>query len=421
MNAKEVLRDVDERGVEPDMQAQRIRIGRRIREIREKVHWDAKTLAQNAKVDRGNLCRIEQGKYSVGLDTLSRIAQSLDMEVDFVDLKDQWRRNQRYREKYTAEASAVYINKMHRLDKEVDFRRDDSFHGIEARRHIIYKLGTLTSADGSLGYEFLIEYKITEPTVGIYYGCRGLIYDGDDEVGINRLDTEWSQLKDEVCRVLNNTFPDKDFQLRFKPTDNANDHTYWPFWITLNEDEDIVGVAGRATKLIRNIYRKELDLRDKDPVRTIADDLKHKTVTAFTWEAYKDSLVTLERIAKSDPGNKYELKALFDRFLKGAVKQRILYEDHRYELAWIVGMNEDKHFAFLIAEFFKEALKKGYLEDKERNNVYWKCFTNVVLNRMGEHFGNNLAKTYDNEKDRDQFKQYEQEAQKKLKQILELK
>ena len=70
MNAKEVLRDVDERGVDPDVQAQRIRIGKRIREIRERAHWDAKTLAQNAKVDRGNLCRIEQGKYSVGGDAL---------------------------------------------------------------------------------------------------------------------------------------------------------------------------------------------------------------------------------------------------------------------------------------------------------------------------------------------------------------
>lgn len=418
MNAKEVLRDVDERGVDPDVQAQRIRIGKRIREIRERAHWDAKTLAQNAKVDRGNLCRIEQGKYSVGLDTLSRIAQSFDMEVDFVEVKDQWRRNQRYREKYTAEASAAYINKMHRLDKEVDFRRDDSFHGIEARQHIMYKLGTLVSADGCLGYEFLIEYKITEPTVGIYYGCRGLIYDGDDDVGINRLDDEWSQLKDEVCRVLNNTFPDKDFQLRFKPTDNANDHTYWPFWITLNEDEDIIGVAGRATKLIRNIYRKELDLRDKDPARTIADDLKHRTVTAFTWEAYKDSLRTLERIAKrSNPGSKYELKTLFDRFLNGATRQQILCRDYSYELAWSVGSVSDKLFAYLIAEFFAHA-RQRCLETMGRDDVYWKCFTNVVLSRAGEHFGNNLAKTYGNEKDKSE--QYKQEAKIKLKQILEL-
>ena len=43
---------------------------------------------------------------------------------------------------------------------------------------------------------------------------------------------------------LKNTFPGKFFTHRFKPTNNANNHTYWPFWITLHEDEDIVeGVA----------------------------------------------------------------------------------------------------------------------------------------------------------------------------------
>ena len=34
---------------------------------------------------------------------------------------------------------------------------------------------------------------------------------------------------------------------------------YWPFWITLHEDEDIVEVGARAVRLIRSIYEGYLE------------------------------------------------------------------------------------------------------------------------------------------------------------------
>ena len=63
---------------------ERVRIGKRIKEIRLEKGLDAKTLATVAGIDAANLCRIEAGKYSVGLDILSKIGYALDMVFQLV-------------------------------------------------------------------------------------------------------------------------------------------------------------------------------------------------------------------------------------------------------------------------------------------------------------------------------------------------
>jgi DNA-binding XRE family transcriptional regulator len=65
-----------------DRQRERIRIGGRIRQIREERNMEAKL----AGIDAANLSRIENGKYSVGIDILSRIAAVLGKKIDFIDL-----------------------------------------------------------------------------------------------------------------------------------------------------------------------------------------------------------------------------------------------------------------------------------------------------------------------------------------------
>lgn len=73
-------------GVGTSKNEERIRIGNRIKKIREKKHIDAKTLAHITGIDAANLCRIEQGKQSVGIDILSKIANSMGYKIDFVEL-----------------------------------------------------------------------------------------------------------------------------------------------------------------------------------------------------------------------------------------------------------------------------------------------------------------------------------------------
>lgn len=67
-----------------DRDKERERIGNRIKELRKEQNMDAKTLAQKIGIDAGNLSRIEQGRFSVGLDILNRIASVLKMKIDFV-------------------------------------------------------------------------------------------------------------------------------------------------------------------------------------------------------------------------------------------------------------------------------------------------------------------------------------------------
>ena len=65
---------------------ERERIGARIRELREKKGFDANKLATLAGIDAGNLCRIEQGKYSVGIDILTKIVNVLGAKIDLVEV-----------------------------------------------------------------------------------------------------------------------------------------------------------------------------------------------------------------------------------------------------------------------------------------------------------------------------------------------
>ena len=63
---------------------ERVRIGARIRELRKEKNIDAKMLAQIANIDAANLSRIELGKYSVGIDILSKLLLVLGCHIDIV-------------------------------------------------------------------------------------------------------------------------------------------------------------------------------------------------------------------------------------------------------------------------------------------------------------------------------------------------
>jgi DNA-binding XRE family transcriptional regulator len=67
-----------------DRSEERERIGAKIRQLREKKGMEAKQLAMLTNINASNLCRIEQGSYSVGLDILAKISQALGVKVDLV-------------------------------------------------------------------------------------------------------------------------------------------------------------------------------------------------------------------------------------------------------------------------------------------------------------------------------------------------
>lgn len=74
-------------GMSPgNRQNERFRIGARIREIREERGIEARDLAKVAGIDAANLSKIENGKHSVGIDILSKIAAALGKKIDLVDI-----------------------------------------------------------------------------------------------------------------------------------------------------------------------------------------------------------------------------------------------------------------------------------------------------------------------------------------------
>ena len=55
---------------------ERLRIGRRIAEIRKENGMTQAQLAERCGLQQAHIARIENGKFSVGLDTLAQIADA---------------------------------------------------------------------------------------------------------------------------------------------------------------------------------------------------------------------------------------------------------------------------------------------------------------------------------------------------------
>lgn len=63
----------------------RERIGKRIAEIRKAKGLSQAKLAELSGIDLGHIARIELGKYSTGIDVLTKIANALGYVLDFVE------------------------------------------------------------------------------------------------------------------------------------------------------------------------------------------------------------------------------------------------------------------------------------------------------------------------------------------------
>lgn len=68
----------------PDPENIRLRIGIRIKELRLQQNLTQQQLADLAGVTKANICNIERGAYSVGLDVLNKIATALNAEIQLI-------------------------------------------------------------------------------------------------------------------------------------------------------------------------------------------------------------------------------------------------------------------------------------------------------------------------------------------------
>ena len=63
---------------------ERQRIGQHIAQLRKEKGMTQQDLADRVEMQRSHIARIEAGRYSVGLDTLTAIAEALGKRLAFV-------------------------------------------------------------------------------------------------------------------------------------------------------------------------------------------------------------------------------------------------------------------------------------------------------------------------------------------------
>lgn len=73
---------------ESDKNNERKRIGEAISTMRTIRRMTQAELENRTGILRNHISRIEQGRYSVGLDTLAKIADALDCRIELIDKKE---------------------------------------------------------------------------------------------------------------------------------------------------------------------------------------------------------------------------------------------------------------------------------------------------------------------------------------------
>jgi hypothetical protein len=331
--------------------------------------------------------------------------------------------NQKYIEKYVKIANEFYLKKMETLDDVSDFIHDNTFYKDGNRKlsshHLMYKLPTLFSEDKHRGYEFLIEYDVLDPSVGIYYGCRVFVMNGILDKELTMIDEEWKSIQGVITQFLNNSFPGKDFTHRFKVTDNANDGNYWPFWISLYEDEDIKEVAVTAVRIIRRIYEtyvlnRSCPIPNKEHTEKLIEPC-----SAFTVSAYNRVLEYIGDVSCSFKRNTFvEGIQLFEDFIAKGTKKGYFVQNTLYDNAWEVQLDV-KEFALLIDAFWKK-LERCLNETQNISrfkSVKWDIVNLIFLNKQGKYMNANvLSKSITKKRI---FIDDENSAKQRLSEILE--
>ena len=228
-------------------------------------------------------------------------------------------------------------------------------------RYIEHIEESVISADAHRRYDLLIEYDIYHPSHGIYFGCRSTTLPGFDhaEETAKALE-EWKAVLPLALRRLNNVFPEKDFSCRLRDTDNANDRTFWPFWISLHEDESPDDVARVALRILAAAYR------DHMAGKWIATEMPDRKIiaypavrTAFTKEAYeaflKRLVANVAAISAADnrETNKRISVGMLETLFRGLEDRGVAVRSRAYEYAWCLTPEiSDIEFAALIKTFF---------------------------------------------------------------------
>lgn len=165
----------------------------------------------------------------------------------------------------------------------------------------------------------------------------------------------------------------------------------------------------------------ELKLQSKSIVQK--NEKKMEVRTAYTYEAYKNSMNLLSNISKA--GKNEKTKEIFDYFIEKCVEQKYLSRNGYYECAFEIGNDNDTFFTFIIAEFFNFLRRYNYIvsnhdenDIKGKETIRWSCFTNIIINSNGLYSNDNFAKLYNQAKGNDKQIMYSENAKNFVERVL---
>ena len=253
-------------------------------------------------------------------------------------------------------------------------------------RYIEHIEEQINSADGHRRYDLLIEYDIYHPSHGIYFGCRSTTLPSLDHASECMVALkEWNAILPLALRRLNNVFPEKDFSCRLRDTDNANDRTFWPFWISLHEDESPEDVARVALRILAAAYRDYSVGIGSGIMIPEKTHIEYPEVnTAFSDKAYEKFIERLSKnVSAVSKAEKREQNIrtsiiLFECILKGLEEMEVLVRSKAYEFAWIVSQDvADIEFTALVKTIFE--LIKKHLGVTGQLKIPWRHIIRLFL------------------------------------------
>lgn len=257
--------------------------------------------------------------------------------------------------------------------------------GEKDEKYMRYLVDSIDHPAGGRRYEFLIEYDIYNPSQGIYFGCKSLTLPPHRHAGqIRRAQEDWERAMPHVLQRLNNVFIDKDFTYRFRETDNDHNGTFWPFWISLYEDEDPTEVGVRALEIISGVYRQLVE-GTLPPASAIPSSVKKLEVrTAFTVSAYEALEERVRKSIRTRSGmNELADKGwyLFETFINRAETEGIIHRVKCYERAWSVDpVYGDVDFKCMVQFLFDTI---GHRLGIENIGIPWEAILKVFMRSDG--------------------------------------
>ena len=224
-------------------------------------------------------------------------------------------------------------------------------------------------------YQFLIEFCTDNPTVGIYCGCRVQInFKENLSDTIRDIQEEWNcktgkkgafNMQKRFLQLLDlRKIP--PYYKCLERTDNANEYTYWPFWIRIHEGEDLNLYAVKVICILKDVYN----------MRFVSK--------AYDSQVEPFSIKALQRLL----GDNNHIKA-FQEHMENMEKLSVFERNKKNECAWKYIHSKNPFHVYIDKQDFAKCKE---LIMANRAHWPWEDLCRVFQKKDGSHMSASTLK-----------------------------